>query len=180
MCALNIILLIPSLYMPFRRYGPDFTAYVNQAGQFWSGQTNYPKLSSVQGMCFYPAGHLYHYVPVYWLFLLTDKAEYIWKACHFVFHSSIQFFVAKIAYRYFKDQPHRAQMICFMMLGNEKIREFNQYLFNDTFLALYIVICIYMVSTNRPFLAALFLTMSISVKAGAMLLIPSFLGWLQY
>ena len=32
MCILNFILLIPSLWMPFRRYGPDFTAYVNQAG----------------------------------------------------------------------------------------------------------------------------------------------------
>ena len=32
MCILNFILLLPSLYMPFRRYGPDFTAYVNQAG----------------------------------------------------------------------------------------------------------------------------------------------------
>jgi hypothetical protein len=37
MCIANFILLLPSLYMPFRRYGPDFTAYVNQAGQFASG-----------------------------------------------------------------------------------------------------------------------------------------------
>ena len=29
MCIVNFIMLIPSLWMPFRRYGPDFTAYVN-------------------------------------------------------------------------------------------------------------------------------------------------------
>jgi hypothetical protein len=28
----NIIFYIPSLWMPFRRYGPDTMAYVNQAG----------------------------------------------------------------------------------------------------------------------------------------------------
>jgi len=64
-----------------------------------------------------------------------------------------------------------------MLLGNEEIREFNEYLFNDTFLALYILVCIYMVASNRPFLGALFLTMSCSIKAGAMLMLPSFLGW---
>jgi Gpi18-like mannosyltransferase len=68
-------------------------------------------------------------------------------------------------------------MVCFILLGNEEIREFNAYLFNDTFLALYILVCIYLISMNRPFLAALFLTMSCSIKAGAMLMLPSFLGW---
>jgi len=47
MCILNFILLIPSLWMPFRRYGPDFTAYLNQAGQFVAGQTDYLRISSV-------------------------------------------------------------------------------------------------------------------------------------
>ena len=32
MCTVNVILMIPSLWMPFRRYGPDYTAYINQAG----------------------------------------------------------------------------------------------------------------------------------------------------
>jgi hypothetical protein len=47
MCIGNIILMVPSLWMPFRRYGPDYTAYINQAGQFASGQTNYLRLSSI-------------------------------------------------------------------------------------------------------------------------------------
>ena len=85
----NTILLVPSLWMPFHRYGPDFTAYVNQAGQFWAGQTNFLKISSVQGQCFYPAGHLFHYLPAYWLFMWTENAEYIWKFFHFLLHSAI-------------------------------------------------------------------------------------------
>jgi hypothetical protein len=47
MCIGNVIMMTPSLWMPFRRYGPDYTAYINQAGQFVAGQTNYVKISSV-------------------------------------------------------------------------------------------------------------------------------------
>lgn len=61
------------------------------------------KISSVQGPSFYPAGHLLHYVPVYWLYLLTDNAEYIWKFCHFLIHAVIQFIVGKISYAYFRN-----------------------------------------------------------------------------
>jgi len=53
-------------------------------------------------------------------------------------------------------------------------------MFNDTFLALYIVICFYLLTKNCPIYAATFLTFSLSIKAGAMLLVPSFLGWIQY
>ena len=47
-------------------------------------------------------------------------------------------------------------------------------------LAVYIVLCLYMVTQNRPIIAAMFLTLGLSIKAGAMLLLPSFLGWIQY
>ena len=134
----------------------------------------------MQGQCFYPAGHLYHYIPAYYLYLLTDKAEYIWKALHFFLHSAIQYNIGQIAYLYFKDRVWKAQLVCFLLLGNEEIREFNAYLFNDTFLALYIIISLRMVAMNKPMLAAFFLTMSLSIKAGGMLMIPSFLGWIQY
>lgn len=88
--------------------------------------------------------------------------------------------MAKIGYSYFIDRPWRAQLICFILLGNEEVREFNAYLFNDTFLAMYLVICVYLISINKPLFAALFLTMSLSIKAGAMLMVPCFLGWVQF
>jgi hypothetical protein len=37
MAVLNFLMYLPSLYMPFKRFGPDYTAYIAQAGQFWSG-----------------------------------------------------------------------------------------------------------------------------------------------
>jgi len=112
--------------------------------------------------------------------MLTDKGEYIWKVCHFAIHSGINYYVAQITYSYFRDKPVRAQLVCFVILCNEEVREFNQYLFNDSIMALYIAICIYYVSANKPFHAALFFTLGASIKAGVMLLLPSFLGWLQY
>ena len=60
-----------------RRFGADTTAYINQAGQFASGQTNYSMISSMQGPCFYPAGHLWHYLPIYKMFTYTCYAETI-------------------------------------------------------------------------------------------------------
>lgn len=47
-------------------------------------------------------------------------------------------------------------------------------------MALYIIVCIYSLTRNQPVLAAFFLTLSLSVKAGAMLLVPSFFGWVHY
>ena len=41
-----------------------------------------------------------------------------------------------------------------MLVTNEQIREINQLLFNDSLLALYVVLCIYFVSGNKPLLAA--------------------------
>ena len=52
-------------------------------------------------------------------------------------------------------------------------------MFNDTFLALYVMICIYFIASNKPLWASFFLTLSLSVKAGAMLLVPSFMGWIH-
>lgn len=68
-----------------------------------------------------------------------------------------------------------------MLLGNEEIREFNQYLFNDSLLALHMMFALYFILVrNSPQTASFFLTLSISIKAGAVLMIPTFLGWIMY
>jgi len=89
--------------------------------------------------------------------------------------------VARISYSYFRNAPMKAQMICFMLLGNEEIREFNEYLFNDSLLALHMMFALYfMLVKNKPVIASFFLTLSISIKAGAVLMVPTFLGWIMY
>ena len=97
MLVVNMVAYLPHLWMPFKRFGPDYRAYVAQAGQFASGCTNYVKISSVQGQCFYPAGHLYHYVPVYYLYLLTPHAEQFVKIAHHLMHTGTIYIVAKLA-----------------------------------------------------------------------------------
>ena len=82
-------------------YGIDYTAYINQANQVANGQRDYTKLSSLQGPCFYPAGNLWHYLPVYYLHIATTDAEYIMKIVHFLVHSVIIVLMSKTAFKYF-------------------------------------------------------------------------------
>jgi Gpi18-like mannosyltransferase len=92
----------------------------------------------------------------------------------------IVYLIAVFSYKYFKNDPLKAQMVCFILMANEEVRELNQLLFNDSILELYIIFCIYFVTINRPLWASLMLSLGISIKAGAILLLPGFLGWTQY
>ena len=67
-----------------------------------------------------------------------------------------------------------------MLLSNQAVRKINQQMYNDSFMMLYIVLCLYFLSTNRYKLAALMATLGLSIKAGALLVLPVVLGWTQY
>lgn len=88
--------------------------------------------------------------------------------------------VILVAFKYFKNDNLKAQMVAFMLLANEQSRELNQMMFNDSILAFYILLCLYFVSRNKPFKGVIALTLALSIKAGAMLLVPGFFGWIQY
>jgi len=62
------------------------------------------------------------------------------------------------------------------MLANKEERGLYATMFNDEIMILYLIICMYYVLKNRPFLASFFLTLGLSVKAGVILLMPAFLG----
>lgn len=178
--AMNVLLQMTSFYMPFRRYGPDTTAYTNQAAQFWSGQTDYNKISSMQGPAYYPPGELLHYSVIYKIFLATDQGEYILKMIHIVIHAITAVMASDLAFKYFDREHLKAQMICFALIANEETRELNLACFNDSFLCLYITLCIYFCTVGRPLSSAFMLTLAISIKAGALLIIPACLGIIQY
>jgi len=99
----NMLLSICEIFEISMRYGIDYNAYIQQAGAVYNGETDYTKLSSHLGPCYYPAGHIWHYIPAYWLHLQTDYAEYIIKFGHQIIHSLIIVFVTKISYVYFND-----------------------------------------------------------------------------
>ena len=68
--VINTVLGSPYLVeVTGERYGIDYVAYIQQAGAVYNGERDYTKLSSNLGPCFYPAGHLLHYLPAYWLHL---------------------------------------------------------------------------------------------------------------
>lgn len=131
--------------MPFKGYGVDYTAYVNQAGQFISGQTNYLRITSVQGPCFYPAGHLWHYVPIYYLHISTEHAEDIVKVLHLLLLVVQHHFISKIAYSYFAQHQQKAQILSIILTTNMSVKLLNAEMFNDSILSIYIILCIYFV-----------------------------------
>jgi predicted membrane-bound dolichyl-phosphate-mannose-protein mannosyltransferase len=53
-------------------------------------------------------------------------------------------------------------------------------MYNDQIMIMYVLISITLLVKNRPIIASCFLTLALSVKAGAVLLLPSFLGAIQY
>ena len=66
-------------------------------------------------------------------------------------------------------------------LSTERDRELYQLMFNDEIMGLYLVLAIYLIGTkNMPVGAALALTTGLSMKAGVMLILPGFLGAVQY
>jgi hypothetical protein len=67
------------------------------------GETDYTKLSSNLGACYYPAGHIWNYFPVVWLHLKTEHATLIMKMIHMLVHSVTLTTVSRIAYSYHDD-----------------------------------------------------------------------------
>ena len=73
------------------------------------GERDYTWLSSNLGPCYYPAGHIWHYVLVFMLHLYTERAEIIVKFIHVIIHTLNIVFSTKIAYLYFSDEPERSK-----------------------------------------------------------------------
>lgn len=160
--------------------GFDFTAYVNQAGQFASGQTNYKLISSVQGGCEYLAGHLWHYLFVYKLYLSTRYAELLWKVISILIQTLMILSVTRLARSYFRNDQRKYQLVGFILATNHFVHKAHQQVNNDDFLALYAILAILMMSVDHPLLSVVFMNLSLSIKAGALLLVPTMFGWIHY
>ena len=148
--VVNLLLSIDKLVSEPTRYGMDYIAYLQQAAAVWNGETNYTKLSSNLGPCYYPAGHIWHYVPAVWLHLYTEHAEIIIKFIHFVVQSLVNCFIAKIAYIYFKglsvvknSGDRDAQLLAFTMLASKETRFLHAQMYNDQIMVFYLVVGIY-------------------------------------
>lgn len=66
------------------------------------------------------------------------------------------------------------------MLGNKEMRGVFAMMFNDEIMVLYLVMALYYCLKSRPLLASFWVTMGLGVKAGVILILPGFLGSIQY
>ena len=53
-------------------------------------------------------------------------------------------------------------------------------MFNDEIMIVYILLAIYYLLKNQPIVSSVFVTLGLSIKAGVILLLPAYLGLLQY
>ena len=100
------------------------------------------------------------------------------KFGHHVVHSVVNVYTYKIAATYF--EPRDSQFLGISLLYGYKIREFYSEMYNDEIMILYLLIAIYYCVSNSPWISAFFLSMSLSIKVGGLLLIPGYLGMIQY
>jgi len=71
-------------------------------------------------------------------------------------------------------------MIAFVLFSNPMDRFLHHMAFNDQFMMLYMLICIYLTLKNYPLTASLMATVALSIKAGVLFILPGFLGSIQY
>ena len=106
----SIILSLPYVFDITFRYGVDYVAYIQQAGAVYNGERDYTRLSSHLGPCYYPAGHIWHYLPAFWLHLQTQHAEQIIKVGHFVIYAVTLMLATHLAYLYEYVGPKMAEL----------------------------------------------------------------------
>ena len=95
---------------------------------------------------------------------------------HYSMYSAGLVAMTKVAFRYFKRCPWKAQLIGFMLATNWRYKALQSEIYNDTILEFYLCWAIYFLVTNKPVLGSLFLALSLSIKSGALLAVPAFLG----
>jgi Gpi18-like mannosyltransferase len=68
--------------------------------------------------------------------------------------------------------------LCFLAFNKE--RENWAQMFNDEVMVLYLAMAIYFLAKGKPLTGVFWFSMAYGIKAGALLLIPSMLGSIQY
>ena len=92
----------------------------------------------------------------------------------------------QINYLYFNANTQKGnhgstpQFLCFILLYNMTNRSLYFQMYNDEIMFMYVLGAIYFTLKDRPYVASALVTLALSVKAGVILILPSFLGCLQY
>ena len=73
---------------------------MNQANLFLLGETNYKRISSMVGPCYYPAGHLFHYLGIVKILRMTDYGEHILQLLHVLASTIILYYTMQLVHFY--------------------------------------------------------------------------------
>ena len=71
-------------------------------------------------------------------------------------------------------------MIAFILLSSQADRKFNELIFNDQVLGLLLFLMIYFVSKGMTTMGAIAFSLGLSIKSGALLVVPTLLGSIMY
>lgn len=77
-------------------------------------------------------------------------------------------------------RPEDAQFVCFMLLANDRVRDFYGLLYDDAFVGFYLTLAFYFFIFGRVYVAAVFLSLALSVKSGVLVALPALLGTIQW
>jgi hypothetical protein len=78
--------------------GNDYHPYLMQAYQVYKGVTDYTKLSSNEGPCFYPAGHVWHYLMAVFIHINTNHPFLVMRLVHLAIYQICSHLVVRLAY----------------------------------------------------------------------------------
>lgn len=136
--------------------------------------------------------HLYFYLPVVWLHNMTELAVPILKLGHAFIQSILFCLLTDLTYKYWPEastsvkgghdasRSSTGQLLAFAFIANHLDRHFILGMFNDQHMALFIVLTIHSLASDRLLLALFSFSLAYGIKAGALLLIPALLGSIQY
>lgn len=127
----------------------------------------------------YLASHLWHYLFVYKLSMLTRWAEVLMKVLTIFLHTNILILILNVARCIFVRRMDKVQLVAFILGTNQKMMVTHQELYNDNIVELYAMIGLYLLAKDKPVWAAAVISIGF-MKAGILLLLPTFLGFVQY
>jgi len=147
----------------------------------YEGQYNYVHLYADQGPCYYPAGHVWLYYPIYHLFTKTELAEYFLIVAHILCSCTANLYAAKMAYAYF-DHQTIGQLVAFMLAANTNVLwDEAQWQFNDSVMRTACLMgAYYLAVQSRVVLGSVLFAIGWSLKATCIMWLPSLFGIIQY
>ena len=113
--------------------------------------------------------------------MYTDKAQSIVSFINICFHTTITYCIVSIAYKYFKYERGKAQLVCIMLLTNTGIGKMYHLAYNDCLYIFYLSLALYNFFITRNLTtSAIFISLGLGIKTSMYAVFPSLFGCIQW